>query len=112
MTLNDFKSVEGDRQSSIRSLPVILGVEGAGNAACIAMALPQFAMIALLLAWNFPVQGFIVAILLMAQLLLMVRLMRNPKQLAPWYNATGTSLYVIGMLVTAFALRSFSGGAA
>ena len=41
----------------------------------------------------------------MAQLLLMVRLMRDPRRTAPWYNATGTTLYVIGMLVTAFALQ-------
>ena len=105
MTLNDFKSVEGDRQTGIFSLPVLLGVEGAGNAACIAMALPQLAVVGLLLSWDFPTLGSVVAELLMAQLLLMVRLMRDPRKLAPWYNATGTSLYVIGMLVTAFALR-------
>ncbi len=105
MTLNDFKSVEGDRQTGIFSLPVLLGVEGAGNAACLAMALPQVMVVALLLAGGFVTFGFVVMLLLMAQLLLMVRLMRNPRQNAPWYNATGTSLYVIGMLVTAFALR-------
>jgi chlorophyll/bacteriochlorophyll a synthase len=43
----------------------------------------------------------------MAQLLLMVRLLRSPRDLAPWYNGTGTTLYVIGMLITAFALRGF-----
>ena len=105
MTLNDFKSVEGDRQMGILSLPVLLGVEGAGNAACIAMALPQVAMVGLLLSWGMPAHGTAVALLLMAQLALMVRLMRDPKRLAPWYNATGTSLYVIGMLFTAFACR-------
>jgi chlorophyll synthase len=31
--------------------------------------------------------------------------MQAPRANAPWYNATGTTLYVIGMLVTAFALR-------
>ncbi len=46
----------------------------------------------------------------MAPLLLMVRLMRDPRKLVPWYNATGTSLYVIGMLVTAFAPRSMPVG--
>jgi chlorophyll/bacteriochlorophyll a synthase len=112
MTLNDFKSVEGDRATGIFSLPVLLGVEGAGNAACIAMALPQLAMVALLLSWGFPIHGFVVFLLLTAQLLLMVRLMRDPRTLAPWYNATGTSLYVIGMLVTAYALRACSVGAA
>jgi chlorophyll synthase len=105
MTLNDFKSVEGDRQTGIFSLPVLLGIEAAANAACIAMALPQLVVIALLLAWGFIGFAFVVGLLLMAQLLLMVRLMQAPRANAPWYNATGTTLYVIGMLVTAFALR-------
>ena len=42
----------------------------------------------------------------------MPRLLRDPKGQAAWYNATGTSLYVLGMLVSAFAVRSLlSGGA-
>jgi chlorophyll synthase len=106
MTLNDFKSVEGDRRTGIFSLPVLLGVEAAANAACLAMALPQLIVVALMLAWGFATLGFTVMMLLMAQLLLMVRLLQNPRERAPWYNATGTTLYVIGMLVTAFALRS------
>ena len=110
MTLNDFKSVEGDRRTGIFSLPVLLGVEAAANAACLAMAMPQVAVIALLLSWGFITLGFVVGLLLMAQLLLMVRLQRNPRGLAPWYNGTGTTLYVIGMLVTAFALRSLMTG--
>jgi chlorophyll synthase len=112
MTLNDFKSVEGDRQTGIFSLPVLLGVEGAGHAACIAMALPQLAVIAMLLSWGYLMHGCVVAELLMAQLLLMVHLMRDPRKLAPWYNATGTSLFVIGMLVTAMALRQILAAAA
>ena len=106
MTLNDFKSVEGDRQTGIASLPVQLGIEAAANAACIAMAVPQVAVVALLLGWGFVTSGFAVLLLLMAQLLLMVRLMRDPRANAPWYNGTGTTLYVIGMLITAFALRA------
>ena len=105
MTLNDFKSVEGDQQTGIFSLPVLLGVERAASAACIAMALPQVVVIAMLLAWGFVMYAFLISLLLMAQLLLMVRLMRDPRAQAPWYNATGTTLYVLGMLVTAFALR-------
>ena len=108
MTLNDFKSIEGDRTMGILSLPVLLGVEGAANVACMAMALPQLAVVALLFSWTFVTFGFVVLLLLMAQLLLMVRLMQHPRELAPWYNATGTSLYVAGMLVTAFALRRFA----
>jgi chlorophyll synthase len=105
MTLNDFKSVEGDRRMGIGSLPVRLGVETAARLACGVMALPQGVVIALLLRWGQPIQAAAVGLLLATQLVLMVRLLRDPKGLAPWYNATGTSLYVIGMLVTAFALR-------
>jgi chlorophyll synthase len=32
--------------------------------------------------------------------------LKNPRELAPWYNGTGVSLYVLGMLVSAFALRA------
>ena len=106
MTLNDFKSVEGDKRMGIFSLPVLLGVEAAANAACLAMVIPQVVVIALLLAWGYVTFAFVVGLLLMTQLLLMVRLLQNPRDKAPWYNATGTTLYVIGMLVTAFMLRS------
>jgi chlorophyll synthase len=34
----------------------------------------------------------------------MLRLLDDPRGRAPWYNATGTTLYVLGMLSTAFAL--------
>ena len=105
MTLNDFKSVEGDRRMGIGSLPVQLGVERAARFACLVMALPQLVVVALLVAWGRPVHAALVALLLVAQVVLMARLLQSPRERAPWYNATGTSLYVLGMLVSAFALR-------
>jgi chlorophyll synthase len=105
MTLNDFKSVDGDRQMGVDSLPVLLGVKRAAVVACIAMALPQGVMMILLSAWGRPVQAAVVAGVLLAQVLLMRRLLRAPREQAPWYNGTGTTLYVAGMMVTAFALR-------
>jgi chlorophyll synthase len=105
MTLNDFKSVEGDRRMGIGSLPVRLGAEHAAEVACVTMALPQVVVAALLLSWGELRHASAVAALLGAQLLLMRRLLGNPRERAPWYNGTGVSLYVIGMLVSAFALR-------
>ena len=105
MTLNDFKAVEGDRRMGIGSLPVRLGVERAARLACWVMALPQLAVVALLVSLDAPLHAFAVAALLAVQLVLMRRLLADPRKLAPWYNATGTTLYVIGMLVTAFAIR-------
>ena len=106
MTLNDFKSVEGDRQMGIGSLPVRLGIENAGRVACLVMAVPQTIVVALLSAWDRPIHAGVVGALLLIQLLLMVRLLQSPRERAPWYNGTGITLYVSGMLVSAFALRS------
>jgi chlorophyll/bacteriochlorophyll a synthase len=105
MTLNDFKSVEGDRRTGIGSLPARLGVDRAARVACLFMALPQLAVVVMLAAWGFPLHAAIVALLLLAQVILMTRLLRNPREHAARYNATGTTLYVLGMLTTACALK-------
>ncbi len=105
MTLNDFKSVDGDRRMGIGSLPARLGIEAAARLACWAMAVPQVVVIALLAHWGLPRYAAIVTALLTVQLVLMLSLLERPRALAPWYNGTGTTLYVLGMLACAFALR-------
>jgi len=106
MTLNDFKSVEGDTAMGIRSLPVMLGIKRAVVLACVVMAVPQGIMMVLLSAWGHPIHAALVGGVLFAQLLLMAKLLPKPRELAPWYNGTGTTLYVAGMMVVAFALRN------
>ena len=105
MTLNDFKSVDGDRQMGVGSLPARLGPDLACRIACIVMAGAQLLVVGFLLARHEPVHAVIVAALLTGQLVLMRRLLADPRRQTPWYNGTGTSLYVLGMLVTAFALK-------
>jgi chlorophyll synthase len=109
MTLNDFKSVEGDRQTGLASLPAVMGVDRAARLACWVMALPQVAVAVLLLTWGFPGHALIVGALLAAQLACMARLLRDPLRFAAWYNATGTTLFVLGMLACAFAIRAMQG---
>jgi chlorophyll synthase len=106
MTLNDFKSVSGDLRMGIGSLPARLGPERAARVACWVMAVPQVVVIALL--WSWGRQGHALGVLgvLVAQLLLMRRLLTDPRKLAPWYNGTGITLYVSGMMVAGFALRA------
>jgi len=106
MTLNDFKAIDGDRQMGIRSLPVQLGAPAAAKLACVVMAVPQVAVIGLLFWWQRPVEAAIVGGMLLAQLFLMRKLLTDPLRLAPWYNATGVTLYVLGMLVSAIAVRA------
>lgn len=106
MTLNDFKSIEGDSRMGIGSLPVRLGVRRAALVASGVMAVPQVAVIALLLHWGQPAHAAGVAALLAAQLLMMRRFVAQPLARALWYSGFGVPLYVLGMLVSAFALRA------
>jgi chlorophyll synthase len=110
MTLNDFKSVEGDKRMGIDSLPVLLGVGNAARFACLVMAVPQMAVVSLLLSWQRPFYAFAVGALLVAQLFLMAHFLKKPRERAPWYNGTGISCYVVGMLVSAFALAAMRAG--
>ncbi|MFK7994700.1 MAG: chlorophyll synthase ChlG [Granulosicoccus sp.] len=105
MTLNDFKAVEGDSALGLKSLPVMMGTQKAARFACWVMALPQVVVLLLLLSWQQTVAAALIVLSLALQLLCMRRFLMDPLKYAPWYNATGVSLYVLGMMVTAVALR-------
>jgi chlorophyll synthase len=109
MTLNDFKSVEGDRVMGVGSLPVRLGVIRAAHLASWTMALPQVVVIALLLHWDRPIHAAAVAGLLVAQAVLMRWFVAAPRERALHYSGFGVPLFVAGMMVSAFALRSLGG---
>jgi chlorophyll synthase len=108
MTLNDFKAIEGDTKMGVRSLPVQLGVQGAGRTACAVMALPQLVVIGLLVMWGRPFHALAVLGLLAVQLVMMRRFLADPVQRALWYSGFGVPLYVSGMMVSAFALRGLA----
>ena len=67
------------------------------------MLLPQLGHCTAL-SWQLNLSAGIVAAVVVAQLLCMKRLLSDPKRLAPWYNATGVSLYVLGMMSAALGL--------
>ena len=106
MTLNDFKSIEGDTRMGIGSLPVRLGPQRAAQVACWVMALPQVAVVALLVDWGRPWHAATVAALLVVQVVMMWRFLAAPRERALWYSGLGVTLYVLGMLCSAFALRA------
>ncbi len=107
MTLNDFKAVEGDRATGLKSLPVTLGVANAARLACFTMAGAQIAVIALLWQCNMLISAFTVGFVLIAQFAAMPRLLSNPAKFAPWYNGVGVTLYVLGMLAAALGLGGY-----
>ncbi len=106
MTLNDFKSVAGDSQMGIASLPVQLGINGAARIACWVMAVPQVVVIIALFVWNQPWHAIAVIALLAGQIQLMRHFIAAPVERALLYSGFGVPLLVAGMMVSAFALRA------
>ena len=109
MTLNDFKSIEGDLAVGLRSLPAMLGADRAARLAGAVMALSQVVVITLLVSWQAHWQAATIVALLLGQLLAMRRLLTDPRAFAPWYNGTGVTAYVSGMMITATALPGVTG---
>jgi chlorophyll synthase len=109
MTLNDFKAVEGDRQMGVRSLPVQLGVQQAARVACWTMAIPQFVVIVLLIGWGRPLHAIAIVMLLGLQAVLMDYFLDSVSKRALFYSGFGVPLFVAGMMVSAFALRTAPG---
>ena len=106
MVLNDFKAVLGDKQTGIKSLPVLIGTKNAARVACTVMIVPQLVIILLLIAWNLNSYASVLSINLLIQIFTMSRLLTDPEKLAPWYNKTGVTLFVLGMMLSALGISS------
>ena len=108
MTLNDFKSVVGDREMGIRSLPVQLGEARAAITACGFMIVSQALVVAYLWSLSATSHALGVAALTVAQLPLMAQFVKHPAKQALRLSAFGVPLFVAGMMVSAWALRHLS----
>ena len=105
MTLNDFKSVVGDNIRKVASIPVQLGEKKAAVLASVIMDLAQIAAISILVMKESWTTTALALLLLVAQLPMQKILIANPGEKAVWYNAFGTLLYVLSMMVCAAGIR-------
>jgi chlorophyll synthase len=106
MTLNDFKSVTGDRQMGVASLPVQLGVYRAARVACWVMIVPQVIVIVMLISWGQSWHALGVLALLLGQINLMRYFVVAPIERALMFSGFGVPQLVAGMMIAAFALRT------
>ncbi|HNP87660.1 MAG TPA: chlorophyll synthase ChlG [Kouleothrix sp.] len=105
MTINDFKSMDGDRVSGIKTIPVMLGAWGAAWVAVLTMNMAQLFVIMMFAVWQRWIFAGIIAALFVAQLPLQRKLIQDPRRRAVFYNASGTTLFVWGMLAAALGIR-------
>ncbi len=105
MTINDFKSVSGDRQMDILSIPVLYGEQMAAWLAVITINAAQIVAIVLLLIWGSPIAAGAVALFTLGQWPSQIQLIKNPvNAMAVKYNIVAIPLYVWGMLAAAIGL--------
>jgi chlorophyll synthase len=73
----------------------------------------QVVVIGFLVAWDLQLHAAGVALLAIAQFVMMSRFLEDPVKHALWYSAFGVPLFVWGMMVSAFGIGSIlSGGGA
>ncbi|MBA4797649.1 MAG: chlorophyll synthase ChlG [Rhizobiales bacterium] len=106
LTLNDFKSIKGDRQMGVRTLPVLHGAGNAARIACLIMAASQIGVIVVLAEADLITGAILVTAVLALQILCMIRFLRDPEGKAVWYSAIGVGLYVSGMMAAAVSMGS------
>ncbi len=106
MTLNDFKSIKGDRLMGVASLPVQLGVQRSAQVAALFMLTPQVGVALYLASLGLPIYALVIVGLLILQVFMLRRFLAEPVQQALWYSGFGVPVLVSGMMVSAFGIRT------
>jgi chlorophyll synthase len=106
MTINDFKSIEGDRQIGIRTLPVVFGESNAAIIAAVLINTGQLLAAFYMFIIGETLFGFIVGLLIIPQFFLQFSLVRSPGTMDVRYNAIAQNFLVAGMLLCAFAIKA------
>jgi chlorophyll/bacteriochlorophyll a synthase len=103
--VNDFKSVEGDRQLGLNSLPVMFGITTAAWICVVTIDLFQGLIAAYLVSIHQNLYATILILLIIPQIVLQdMYFLRDPVKNDVKYQASAQPFLVLGMLVAGLAL--------
>jgi chlorophyll synthase len=103
--VNDFKSVEGDRQLGLKSIPVMFGVTTAAWICVIMIDVFQAGIAAYLITIHENLYATILLLLIIPQITFQdMYFLRNPLENDVKYQASAQPFLVLGMLVAGLAL--------
>ena len=105
MTINDFKSIAGDRQVGINTIPALYGPKRAAMMVVLTMALSQVLVLLVLISQQRWWAIITMSLIVIAQIPLQRTFLQHPVEDAVKYSATSSGLFVIGMLIAAIAMR-------
>ena len=102
MTINDFKSIEGDRLMGIKSIPAQMGADWAAMSAVITINAALFCATLYMLGTG------IMFVLMLGQIPTQRKFlhMSDPRARAIFYNASGVMIFVWSMIASAIGIRS------
>ncbi len=106
MTVNDFKSIEGDMRVGIRTLPVAFGERRAAVIAASLINVGQVMASAYLLYLGQYVNAALAFGFILPQMALQVRFISAPRRYDVWYNGIAQNFLVAGMMVSALAIAN------
>ncbi len=103
--VNDFKSVEGDRQFGLKSLPVMFGIDKAAWICVLAIDIFQAGIAVYLMSIHQNLYAAILLLLIIPQITFQdMYFLRNPLENDVKYQASAQPFLVLGMLVAGLAL--------
>ncbi|MDV2998717.1 MAG: 1,4-dihydroxy-2-naphthoate octaprenyltransferase [Chroococcopsis gigantea SAG 12.99] len=103
--VNDFKSVEGDQQLGLKSLPVMFGITAAAWICVIMIDLFQAGIAGYLISIDKKIYATILLLLIIPQITFQdMYFLRDPLNNDVKYQASAQPFLVLGMLVTGLAL--------
>ncbi|MFZ9857679.1 MAG: chlorophyll synthase ChlG [Roseiflexaceae bacterium] len=108
MTINDFKSIEGDRMMGIKSIPAQMGADWAAMSAVITINAALLAAAIYMLGTGNYISAGIMFVLGLGQIPTQRKFlqMTDPRARAIFYNASGVMIFVWCMIVSAVGIRS------
>mmetsp|Transcript_27422 Transcript_27422/g.39261 ORF Transcript_27422/g.39261 Transcript_27422/m.39261 type:complete len:432 (-) Transcript_27422:818-2113(-) len=103
--VNDFKSIEGDRELGLQSLPVAFGVDAAKWICASSITLTQLGVALYIYSINEPTYALILLGLLLPQIFFQATLLiPNPIENDVKYQASSQPFFVFGILATALCI--------
>jgi chlorophyll synthase len=108
MTINDFKSIEGDRIMGIKSIPAQMGADWAAMSAVITINAALLAAAIYMLGTGNYISAGIMFLLGLGQIPTQRKFLKmtDPRARAIFYNASGVMIFVWCMIVSAVGIRS------
>ncbi len=103
--INDFKSVEGDKELGLDSLPVVFGIKKASWISAGMIDIFQILMVIVLVLIGQHLASVILVLLIIPQVTFQdIWLLRDPLEFDVKYQASAQPFLILGMLVTALAI--------